>query len=111
MKKLITLIIICLYLNLEGQSFKSGTNYINDTNQVFPSFIVYPNPTNDIFYLTTNTKTLSVSLLNNKMEVIQTNINPNIETRFNLDRRAKGIYLLIIEMNNKTISKKVVKQK
>ncbi len=70
---------------------------------------IYPNPVNDRLFVDyeNNNAKCKITDVNGKL-IFETNLKPNI-TEINTSKYAKGVYIITISDNNKTISRKFVK--
>lgn len=107
MKYILTITLaMFMSLPLMGQ-YKNGGEQENQNNQIIPSFVVYPNPTNGVFYVTTNSKSSSVMLLNSRMEVIASR-NSEVEVKFDITNLSRGVYTIVVMIRSEKVVKKVL---
>jgi hypothetical protein len=70
------------------------------------SFILYPNPANNFFYINTNQPIKSVEIFNIEgKQVLQTNNKTNF---INISDLNPGLYIVLINYQNKTARKKLI---
>lgn len=85
---------------------------VKETETFQPVDALYPNPTTGRFYVTFNTelKNAKVMLLDINGKIIQQSIGNGFKLTFDLSKVASGIYIMRVETEHGTVSKKVIKQ-
>ena len=76
------------------------------------SLFVYPNPTQNILHLsaTNGIEIQSIQVLNLSGQTVMTK-NPNKKRiSLNISKFNSGIYFILIELNNQTVIKKIIKK-
>lgn len=75
------------------------------------NIVLYPNPTNGILNVKTITPDTKINIYNALSELVLSEALLNIENQINLNELSKGIYIVKITSNNRTISvSKIVKE-
>jgi hypothetical protein len=75
-----------------------------------PAVTVYPDPTDGGFLITSNSNINKIDLYNMLGEKLNQFIVSNVSYQINLENQSAGVYLLRVNINDKFISKRIVKQ-
>lgn len=83
------------------------------TGQVNPGFNIYPNPAKDLINITTEeqTKVNRIQLRDLSGKLLHQEINQSLPYSIDVDKYPTGVYLIVLETNEKRIEKKFVKWK
>lgn len=90
----------------------SEENKLHDSDEDF-EINIHPNPTNSSFYVDINKDLMipvRMELINNSGSVVKVHYLISCSTQININEFPSGLYLLSINYNNKTYTKKIIKE-
>ena len=79
-------------------------------NSTDESLIIYPNPTSGLLTISNSSIIQSIKVIDPTGRIIFSDSPKKLEITLNLGNFAKGLYSIVIELDDKTIRRKVLKQ-
>ena len=83
-----------------------------NNNNIDLSLFVYPNPTHNILHLsaTNSIEIQSIQVLNLSGQTVMTKTPNKKRVSLNISKFNSGMYFILIELNNETVIKKIIKE-
>ncbi|MBL4668176.1 MAG: T9SS type A sorting domain-containing protein, partial [Flavobacteriales bacterium] len=92
-----------------GASFSLNCGFVGvNEESTAQSFSIYPNPVNSQLNIKSEEKIETITIMDIMGKTLETIVTPN--STINVSHLTKGIYFLQIQMDNRLVSKKFIKE-